>query len=311
MWPSAVNQTPDNSVQVRLCHLAISPDFDGYGFNLHSEKGKAGQFIGTIDPGSPAEAAGLREGDRIIEVNDVPINNDEHKHVVQKIKLIQNKTKLLVVDAETARWYKQQNIPISSTMPNIKVMGAVTSELVTENDVFTEAEMNHSSSTNQVNEVDVNSLESPEPIEASEPVEDNPEERMNGDAIVEHEANRVEDVPPPVEDIAPPVEDVAPIENHYTEEEEAPPPEPEPQAPVVTEIEPMPASPSSSQNSYTDTRSPAPVQSDSSSGGAVEGELFGMSVKEARARIGGRKKRNEVKQSGMSSKAKYDLFQKL
>lgn len=131
MWPSAVNQTPDNSVQVRLCHLAISPDFDGYGFNLHSEKGKAGQFIGTIDPGSPAEAAGLREGDRIIEVNDVPINNDEHKHVVQKIKLIQNKTKLLVVDAETARWYKQQNIPISSTTPNIKVMGAVTSELVT------------------------------------------------------------------------------------------------------------------------------------------------------------------------------------
>ena len=43
---------------------------------------------------------------------------------------------------------------------------------------------------------------------------------MNGDAIVEHEANRVEDVPPPVEDIDPPVEDVAPIENHYTEEEE-------------------------------------------------------------------------------------------
>ena len=28
-----------------------------------------GQYIGKIDGGSPAEAAGLREGDRIVEVN--------------------------------------------------------------------------------------------------------------------------------------------------------------------------------------------------------------------------------------------------
>ena len=31
----------------------------------------AGQYIGKIDGGSPAEAAGLREGDRIVEVNIV------------------------------------------------------------------------------------------------------------------------------------------------------------------------------------------------------------------------------------------------
>ena len=71
-------------------------------------------------------------------------------------------------------------------------------------------------------------------------------------------------------------------------------------------------SPSLSQYSYNETSAPAPSRSDSNnSGGSLEGEVFSMSVKEARARIGGRKKRNEVKQSGMSSKAKYDLFQKL
>ena len=48
----------------RLCHIRKVADFDGYGFNLHAEKNKPGQFVGKIDSGSPAEAAGLREGDR-------------------------------------------------------------------------------------------------------------------------------------------------------------------------------------------------------------------------------------------------------
>lgn len=33
---------------------------NGYGFHLHGEKGKSGQFIRKVEPGSPAEAAGLR-----------------------------------------------------------------------------------------------------------------------------------------------------------------------------------------------------------------------------------------------------------
>ena len=119
---SAVHQTSNGSLDVRLCRLHIWPDFNGYGFNLHSEKGKAGQFIGSIDPGSPAEAAGLRQGDRIIEVNEFPINEDEHKQVVQKIKLNPNKTQLLVVDAETDRWYKQENVLISGALANVKVI---------------------------------------------------------------------------------------------------------------------------------------------------------------------------------------------
>ena len=52
----------------RLCHIVKWPDFDGYGFNLHAEKNRPGQFIGKVDPGSPAEMAGLREGDKIVEV---------------------------------------------------------------------------------------------------------------------------------------------------------------------------------------------------------------------------------------------------
>ena len=65
----------------RQCHIKIWPDFQGYGFNLHAEKGKPGQFIGKVDPGSPAEAAGLKQGDRIIEVNGQNIAQDNHSQV--------------------------------------------------------------------------------------------------------------------------------------------------------------------------------------------------------------------------------------
>lgn len=83
----------------RLCHVIKVPDFDGYGFNLHAEKGKPGQYIGKVDEASPAELAGLRQGDRIIEVNGANIGRETHKEVVQRIKAIANEVQLLVVDA--------------------------------------------------------------------------------------------------------------------------------------------------------------------------------------------------------------------
>ena len=40
----------------------------------------SGQFIGKVDPNSPAEAAGLCEGDKIIEVNGVNISQVKTYH---------------------------------------------------------------------------------------------------------------------------------------------------------------------------------------------------------------------------------------
>ncbi|XP_044256456.1 Na(+)/H(+) exchange regulatory cofactor NHE-RF2 [Tribolium madens] len=84
--------------KARLCHIKKWDHFDGYGFNLHAEKGKPGQYIGKVDDNSPAEAAGLRQGDRILEVNGEPIANKTHKQVVELIKTLASETKLLVVD---------------------------------------------------------------------------------------------------------------------------------------------------------------------------------------------------------------------
>lgn len=82
----------------RLCHVVKRSDFDGYGFNLHAEKGKPGQYIGKVDDNSPAESAGLRQGDRILEVNGQSINSETHKQVVDRIKVIPNHTTLLVIN---------------------------------------------------------------------------------------------------------------------------------------------------------------------------------------------------------------------
>ncbi len=53
-----------------------------------------GQFIGTVDENSPAEKAGLLEGDRILEVNGVNIASENHKQVVERIKAISDETRL-------------------------------------------------------------------------------------------------------------------------------------------------------------------------------------------------------------------------
>lgn len=84
------------ATEPRLCHVRKTPDFDGYGFNLHAEKGKPGQYIGKVDDGSPAEAAGLKRGDRILEVNGHSIAGESHKQVVARIKERPDDAELLV-----------------------------------------------------------------------------------------------------------------------------------------------------------------------------------------------------------------------
>ncbi|XP_076308581.1 uncharacterized protein LOC143224001 [Tachypleus tridentatus] len=113
------SELPPDAPAPRLCHIIKWPDFEGYGFNLHSEKSRRGQYIGKIDAASPAELGGLREGDRIIEVNGVNVANENHKQVVERIKCIPNETSLLVIDPEADKWYKENNGVVKSGQSNV------------------------------------------------------------------------------------------------------------------------------------------------------------------------------------------------
>jgi len=57
---------------VRLCQLRTwVQDGHGYGFSMQAvqrDRATPGHFVASVDDGSPAEAGGLRVGDRIVEV---------------------------------------------------------------------------------------------------------------------------------------------------------------------------------------------------------------------------------------------------
>lgn len=104
--------------KLRLCCIRKTANFAGYGFDLRNLKHRRGHFIGNIDVGSPAEAAGLRQNDRIIEVNGINVANENHYQVVERIKAVPTETRLLVVDQATDDYYKDK-VVLNGEMPNI------------------------------------------------------------------------------------------------------------------------------------------------------------------------------------------------
>ncbi|CAM4470498.1 unnamed protein product [Leuciscus chuanchicus] len=97
----------------RLCHMTLGEQ--GYGFNLHCKKSHPGQYIRSVDPDSPAEHAGLRPKDRLIEVNDCSIEGLRHAEVVALIKAGGTETRLLVVDPDTDELFNRLGIVPTST----------------------------------------------------------------------------------------------------------------------------------------------------------------------------------------------------
>ncbi|XP_074659739.1 uncharacterized protein LOC141912437 [Tubulanus polymorphus] len=113
-------ELPADAPRPRQCTLRKWPDFNGYGFNLHAEKQKVGQFIGKVDDESPAFYAGLRQGDRIVEVNNTNVCNETHSQVVDRVRKCGDQVSMLVVDVETDKYYDVRGLTVSSTWPNVE-----------------------------------------------------------------------------------------------------------------------------------------------------------------------------------------------
>ncbi|NXG47334.1 NHRF1 protein, partial [Psilopogon haemacephalus] len=91
----------------RLCRLERGPD--GYGFHLHGEKGKPGQFIRLVEAGSPAERSGLRAGDRLLEVDGENVERESHQQVVERIRAAAGAVSLLVVESVADEQLQKRN----------------------------------------------------------------------------------------------------------------------------------------------------------------------------------------------------------
>ncbi|KAM3923901.1 Na(+)/H(+) exchange regulatory cofactor NHE-RF4 [Leptodactylus fuscus] len=103
----AFAETSSLLYQPRKLHLVRCPQ--GYGFLLRQEKclGGHGQFLRELDPGLPAEVAGMREGDRLLAVNGQNVEGLEHDDIVSLIQASGKQVTLLVISNEGDRFYSE------------------------------------------------------------------------------------------------------------------------------------------------------------------------------------------------------------
>lgn len=67
----------------------------------------------------------MRVNDRIIEVNGVNVEKETHTDVIARIKAVPGETKLLVVDRETDKYYKEKGVTVTSTMAQTEHLTSV------------------------------------------------------------------------------------------------------------------------------------------------------------------------------------------
>ncbi|KAL2076743.1 hypothetical protein ACEWY4_027659 [Coilia grayii] len=101
---------PSNSPDLRPRLCLLEKGDNGYGFHLHGEKGKTGQFIRLVEPDSPSEISGLRAGDRLVFVNGENVENESHQQVVSRIRATTGKLELIVVDVETEQLLRKHSL---------------------------------------------------------------------------------------------------------------------------------------------------------------------------------------------------------
>ncbi|TNN83401.1 Na(+)/H(+) exchange regulatory cofactor NHE-RF1 [Liparis tanakae] len=96
----------------RLCTLEKGDN--GYGFHLHGEKGKTGQFIRLVEPDSPAETSGLHAGDRLVFVNGEDVENESHQQVVSRIRATVGRLVLVVRNGGEIHVHVEKKLSINS-----------------------------------------------------------------------------------------------------------------------------------------------------------------------------------------------------
>ncbi|XP_010627794.1 Na(+)/H(+) exchange regulatory cofactor NHE-RF3 [Fukomys damarensis] len=84
----------------RECKLS-KPEGQSYGFFLRIEKDTDGHLVRVIEKGSPAEQAGLLDGDRVLRINGVFVDKEEHLQVVDLVRKSGNSVTLLVLDGDS------------------------------------------------------------------------------------------------------------------------------------------------------------------------------------------------------------------
>ncbi|XP_072315371.1 Na(+)/H(+) exchange regulatory cofactor NHE-RF4-like [Eucyclogobius newberryi] len=95
--------------------MNLSKGKDGYGFLLRQEhiafSQKTVHVLREVDSGSPAEEAGMEDGDLLLAVNNEPVEHLEHDDIVKLIRQSGDSVNLTALSRSGRDFYKQLRIP--------------------------------------------------------------------------------------------------------------------------------------------------------------------------------------------------------
>ncbi|XP_045139655.1 Na(+)/H(+) exchange regulatory cofactor NHE-RF3 isoform X2 [Echinops telfairi] len=107
------------SLNPRECKLS-KQEGQSYGFFLRIEKDTDGHLVRVVEKGSPAEAAGLQDGDRVLRINGVFVDKEEHMQVVDRVRKSGNSVNLFVLDGKAYERAVKTQIDLKQLGPSPK-----------------------------------------------------------------------------------------------------------------------------------------------------------------------------------------------
>ncbi|KAI3373062.1 hypothetical protein L3Q82_006410 [Scortum barcoo] len=97
--------------RAKKLHLVSGPE--GYGFLLRLEKTPSGRkchVLREMDSGSPAERAGMRDGELLLEVNGESVESLKHEEIVDRVRLSGKKVSLTTITPQGLEFYTQMGL---------------------------------------------------------------------------------------------------------------------------------------------------------------------------------------------------------
>ncbi|XP_069058727.1 Na(+)/H(+) exchange regulatory cofactor NHE-RF3 [Pleurodeles waltl] len=114
------NQVTTSAQKPRICYLVKNKK--GYGFSLKTTQGQKGLFLTALAPEGVALKAGVKDNDRLIEVNGDNVENATHDEVAAKVKQSGDTVVFLVIDKDSYKFYNDSKISLKGEMADLKLL---------------------------------------------------------------------------------------------------------------------------------------------------------------------------------------------
>uniref|UniRef100_A0A8C6S0C2 NHERF family PDZ scaffold protein 4 n=1 Tax=Nannospalax galili TaxID=1026970 RepID=A0A8C6S0C2_NANGA len=123
----------------RCLHIEKGPK--GFGFLLREEKGPdghLGQFLSEVDPGLPADKAGMQAGDRLLAVAGESVEGLGHEETVSRIRAQGSCVSLVVIDPEADSFFSMVRLSPLLFLENSEIAAMSLESLAETQDLLVE-----------------------------------------------------------------------------------------------------------------------------------------------------------------------------